>query len=529
MKTQTNFFVGFAVSLLLLLGGNVAYANVAGHVQFVSGSVQISDVAGRTRSLQKGDAVNEGDTVTSAKAASAQIRMQDGGFIAVRPETRLKFDRFVFSGNQDGDEKSFFSLLRGGFRAVTGLIGQLNKQNYRIATPSATIGIRGTDHETFVVLPGSEMAAVAPAGAYNKVNLGETSMTTDRGTINVLPNQMGFAGGADQMPQLQPINTNIFTVAEEPTPQANGDRQEGQEEVRETAVVDNTAEESTVAPPSPVSVVEDAGADIIQQSITTDTGVVLSGEEPLVAVAGDGVRFSATTGLDGVETAVAPHATGTPPVNTELLPIGPGYTYTFDATGLTRYESGGFVDRNDAQSLDVGWDGGVIHWGRWGDGVITAGGWYNGLNFDQNQGFHYIIGIPTAQLPISGTFTYNLIGGTSPTPSDGVGGGLGLGSLVSGSVTANFTNATVSGNLVMSFNGSSVYQATYNGPAGNLTTGNLVGTTTFQSGSIDVCGAGCSTQYQGQFFGTDASHLGVGYMITTNQDFNINGVAAYKR
>ena len=86
-------------------------------------------------------------------------------------------------------------------------------------------------------------------GAYNKVNLGETYLATDKGTIFVLPNQMGFAGGKDQMPQLQPINTNLFTVAAEPTPQAEGDRQEAKEEgVRETAVVDNTAQEQVAAP-----------------------------------------------------------------------------------------------------------------------------------------------------------------------------------------------------------------------------------------------------------------------------------------
>src|SRR5574340_316299 len=228
MKTLIYCFVSLAVSLVLS-GGNAAYADVAGHVQFVNGAVQLTDAAGQTHSVQKGDAVNEGDTLTSAKDASAQVRMQDGGFVAMRADTRLKFDSLKFSGNQDGSEQSFFSLLKGGFRAVTGLIGELNKSSYQITTPVATIGIRGTDHETFVVAPGTELAAVAPPGAYNKVNIGETFLATDKGTVFVLPNQMGFAGGKDQMPQLQPINTNLFTVAASPAPQAKGDK-EGKEE-----------------------------------------------------------------------------------------------------------------------------------------------------------------------------------------------------------------------------------------------------------------------------------------------------------
>lgn len=232
---KTNKFLaclGLSVACCFTAASS-AYAAVAGHVQFVNGEVQITTPAGQTRMVQKGDAINEGDTLTSAQKASAQIKMQDGGFVAVRPDTQLKFDQFVFAGKEDGSEKSFFSLFKGGFRAVTGLIGRINKQNYKITTPAATIGIRGTDHETFLITPGSPLAQIAPTGAYNKVNTGETSMTTDKGTIFVQPNQMGFAGGMNQMPQVQPVNTNVFTVAEAATPEAKAEKKEEKKEKAE--------------------------------------------------------------------------------------------------------------------------------------------------------------------------------------------------------------------------------------------------------------------------------------------------------
>jgi len=232
MKTN-KFLACLGLSVACFTAASSAYAAVAGHVQFVNGEVQITTPTGQTRMAQKGDAINEGDTLTSAQKASAQIKMQDGGFVAVRPDTQLKFDQFVFAGKEDGNEKSFFSLFKGGFRAVTGLIGRINKQNYRITTPAATIGIRGTDHETFMITPGSPLAQMAPTGAYNKVNTGETSMTTDKGTIFVQPNQMGFAGGMNQMPQVQPINTNVFTVAEAATPEAKAEKKEEKKEEAE--------------------------------------------------------------------------------------------------------------------------------------------------------------------------------------------------------------------------------------------------------------------------------------------------------
>ncbi len=230
------------LSVVCFLTASQVHAAVAGYVQFVNGDVQITNAAGQARPARKGDAINEGDTLASAQKSSAQVKMQDGGFVAVREDTRLKFDQFVFAGKEDGSEKSFFSLFKGGFRAVTGLIGRINKQNYRITTPAATIGIRGTDHETFMITPGSPLAQVAPTGAYNKVNVGETSMTTDKGTIVVQPNQMGFAGGMNQMPQVQAINTNIFTVAEAATPGAKAEKKEEKEEKAEAKQEEKAAE-----------------------------------------------------------------------------------------------------------------------------------------------------------------------------------------------------------------------------------------------------------------------------------------------
>ena len=261
MKNRKILLGLFGLAILAAHAG-AAFAGMAGQAQFVNGEVRLIDAAGQARALRKGDAINEGDTIDSAKEASAQIKMQDGGFIAVRPDTKLKFDSFKFKGKEDGTENSFFSLFKGGFRAVTGLIGRVNKQNYRISTPAATIGIRGTDHESFYApanLPGIQ------AGAYSKVNIGETSLTTDAGAINVKPNQMGYAGGLNQIPRLQPLNTNIFTVAPPPAKEVKKEEKRDKDEkggkqkqatqkeqkeqndekparqIRDSAVVDNTS------------------------------------------------------------------------------------------------------------------------------------------------------------------------------------------------------------------------------------------------------------------------------------------------
>ena len=228
---------------------------VAGHVQFASGVVSATDKSGRIRTLLKDNVINEGDTLVTSTAAAVQIAMEDGGSITLRPQTRLKFDSFKFNGKEDGTERSFISLFQGGFRAVTGLIGKSNKQNYRITSPAATVGVLGTDHDVVYLaedIPG------AAAGVYNRVNAGATILTTDVGSVRVGLNQMGYAAGMYKLPQIQPVIQGLFT--DNPVP--------------DTGV----AAGSPVSSPSPAST-SAAASQLSRTGVTAPTNVVVSNGE----------------------------------------------------------------------------------------------------------------------------------------------------------------------------------------------------------------------------------------------------------
>jgi hypothetical protein len=96
------------------------------------------------------------------------------------------------------------------------LIGKLNKKNYRIHTPTAVLGIRGTDHEIIFVAPDSELAKLASVGTYDRVYSGSTTLTNDKGTIAIEPKQMGYVAAPDQKPQLKSVDTRLFTTEREP-------------------------------------------------------------------------------------------------------------------------------------------------------------------------------------------------------------------------------------------------------------------------------------------------------------------------
>ena len=135
-----------------------------------------------------GDAVSEGDSLITGKASEVHLTMQDTGFIALRPNTRFKIVGYKADGGDD--DKGVFNLLVGGMRSVTGWIGKFNPTAYQVRTPSATVGIRGTDHETRYIPPGS---SDGESGTYDKVFAGGTTLQTDSGQTDVAPNQAGFA------------------------------------------------------------------------------------------------------------------------------------------------------------------------------------------------------------------------------------------------------------------------------------------------------------------------------------------------
>ena len=530
-----------ALLALGLMSAADAWSAQAGRVQFVNGDVEVTTAAGATRVAQKGDAINEGDTVTSAKAASAQIKMQDGGFIAVRSDTQLKFDSFKFSGKEDDKEdNSFFSLFKGGFRAVTGLIGRVNKQNYKVTTPVATIGIRGTDHETVMVLPDNPLvlARGAEAGAYNKVNTGETSITTDKGTINVLPNQMGFAGGLDQMPQIKPININLFTVAPTPAPGAKMDEGKGEGKGgRDTAVVDNTTEAAKgAATPANNGMAAGNNANVLQNVAPPAVVIV----PPVVAASPswDGVQPAqgSTLGVIIMNTSPTYGGQETWGAGSRLLQVNN------DASGILTivnwcwgctYPNVARVALNGvpaASIFNAGADMGVVEWGRWSGGMTTFGGW-GPIQLGTDQGFAFVAGFQTAVLPTTAvTARYNILGATAPT--NNLVAGLTTGPTVSATGYLDVNFASQATNLQMGVaSGNANFQIAGTGTGFSGSGFTMAGTTTLIGGTAPFCTTGCPTNMVGSFYGVGATHAGVAYRANASYGGGgvIDGAAVFKK
>ncbi|HAC34075.1 MAG TPA: hypothetical protein DCF45_06105 [Gammaproteobacteria bacterium] len=180
-----------------------AQTAAAGRVLYTKGRATAATAEGDVRELTKGGQVFDGDTVTTGPGSFMRVRYSDGATMLLRPRSRLQIEDYQYQGNSDSD-RSLLRLVKGGFRTVTGAIGQTNKEAYRVATPMATIGIRGTD---FSALFCAGDCVNMPDGLYTSTDQGSTvvssggeSAVVDAGESVYVP----LVGGAPQPLKIKP-------------------------------------------------------------------------------------------------------------------------------------------------------------------------------------------------------------------------------------------------------------------------------------------------------------------------------------
>lgn len=158
----------------------------------ITGSVVATDASGtKKRTLKSGDPVYVGEQVRAGANGEAVLRTDDAGVIAVRPNAAFVMEQF--SANGDNQDKFSVRILTGALRMITGWTGLFNKDNHRIVTPSATLGIRGTDHEPYVLSAEMAVDLQQPEGTYNRVYKGGTVLKANGGEVDIDPGQVGFA------------------------------------------------------------------------------------------------------------------------------------------------------------------------------------------------------------------------------------------------------------------------------------------------------------------------------------------------
>jgi hypothetical protein len=139
--------------------------------------------------------IEERDTFSAGQESWALLAMTDGASITLRPGSQVRFDTYRYAATGAASENAaVMSLVKGALRSITGLVGKSNPAGYQVKTPSATIGIRGTDHEpAYYPPPAPGEKAEHPPGTYDKVNSGQSIIRSPLGSLPVRPGQTAFA------------------------------------------------------------------------------------------------------------------------------------------------------------------------------------------------------------------------------------------------------------------------------------------------------------------------------------------------
>ncbi len=139
----------------LVLAGGQAMAQRIGVASVVKNEVSGS-AAGSNRVIKVGAGVFQNEVITTGVASSAQLLFRDETSLTIGASARLTLDRFVYnSSRKTGD--IIINVAQGAFRFVS---GSARPGSYRIKTPVASIGLRGTIVEGYVSPDGSLLLVI---------------------------------------------------------------------------------------------------------------------------------------------------------------------------------------------------------------------------------------------------------------------------------------------------------------------------------------------------------------------------------
>ena len=342
----------------------------AGIAQFTAGEVNVRQTDGRITALTKGGDIDSGHAIVTGNNGRAQVRFTDGGLVSLQPNTEFKIASYV-DQNDPKQDRFLVDLLRGSMRAITGLIGKRNRDNYKLTTTTATIGIRGSGFKV----------------GYNPD--GSLGITSELDKIEVC-NQSGCIGlvAGESVKVVDsttpPVRTSTQAKVETPDapkdPNAPGEKVNNEGKIG--AIVDVTPKTTTTT--TVVEPKEKTFTDITVLGVATDTSN--NGFNEL----GSGTGLNSTFEVAS-NRLIKVNKPGTP-------------STTWSPTTSATITSGALGKVGDADFLG---------WGSWSQATkveVSGSTTTTSLKY-----FHYIAGKPTAagQMPTTGTATYVFAGGSA--------------------------------------------------------------------------------------------------------------------
>lgn len=486
---KPNFQLKNAVLVLALAAAYpLAGHTAAGVAQFTAGDVNVRRGAAVV-AVAKGGSLESGDSISTGPTGRVQIRFTDGGIVALQPNSQFDITRYVDAN--DGKADSFLvNFARGSMRAVTGLIGKRNRENYKVNTTTATVGIRGSGFSSSYNADGT-LSVTA--------ELDEIEVCTNGGCVSLTAGETALVVNNNQAPIRTLVRANLPTPAPRQDVTVVGNRVSAGG-LSALIVAPPVVVPPVVVPPVvlappvvvPVPVIEVVGTPWIAYfagNSSTGYGDIFSTNE-------SATRQLTLESLSG-KTQLNKYVT------TDNLPSSGYGNFSLERLSLVSFGSAGKTADAD-----------FLGWGHW----ATAK--YNNtyITNDAANNIHYVVGKPTSDSQMAAlngfTGSYNLLGGTTSFTSTA--GASQTGSILSGGLTVNFGSSfsDITGSVLTKF-GTTEVSVNLNSTANNARV---------------ICGN--TTNVRGFFTGVDAKRLGLIFKTSNTGTLGsgiIEGAAGFER
>lgn len=191
------------IIFMFLLFVSALFANI-GTITLLEGEAFVKR-GEETLRLNISDSISNNDFIETKTNSKVKITFIDNTIITIGKESSLKIEDYFFDSNNKNSAKTELSVSKGAFHAITGQIGKVNPDKFKLKTKNATIGIRGTE------IYGDQSRVFCTQGAIFVLSFGETREVSQGFFVNTFDNQIPSQSMPIDQQQFQDVNSRLNT------------------------------------------------------------------------------------------------------------------------------------------------------------------------------------------------------------------------------------------------------------------------------------------------------------------------------
>ena len=151
------------LAVMLALPAQASDEVAVGQVSLLIGEAKLVRKDGSSVLLRQGASIAVGDRIETAGNGHVHVRFVDKAMISVRPESVLEVQAYRYDAARPQDSEVRLKMAQGVGRSISGAATDADKSRFRLNTPIAAIGVRGTDF--IVQASATDVRATVASGA----------------------------------------------------------------------------------------------------------------------------------------------------------------------------------------------------------------------------------------------------------------------------------------------------------------------------------------------------------------------------